>query len=235
MVVERDVLIALLKLTKNGSVLIENVNKDARVASDITLELLEKLQNEDLVYLNRGSVEVDSNNRLRLAVRAVSLGADVERVSGLLCWQEFEEIAAMALRNNQFVVSKNIRFKHEGRRWEMDVVGCKKPIVVCIDCKHYHHGMPPSAMARIAEAQVARTKALAASLPNVAIKMECVTWDKAKFAPAILSLLSSNVRFYKEVPFVPVMQLQDFISQLPAYLGELTCFEKAFRHLRHDS
>jgi len=128
-----------------------------------------------------------------------------------------------------------VRFKHGGRKWEIDVVGCRKPLVVCVDCKHYHHGMSPSAMQKIAEAQTQRTKALAESLPNVTMKLDCASWDKAKFVPAILSLLPSRVKFCDDVPIVPILQLQDFISQLPIQVESLTYFRKEFSHLRHDS
>ena len=235
MVVELNLVISLLKLTRAGSVLIENVNRDARIPSDATKKLLQNLQNQELVYLKGDEVEADTSGRLKLAIKAVSLGADVEQVSSLLCWQEFEEIAAFTLRNNSYVVAKNVRFKHGGRKWEIDVVGCRKPLVVCVDCKHYHHGMSPSAMQKIAEAQTQRTKALAESLPNVTMKLDCASWDKAKFVPAILSLLPSRVKFCDDVPIVPILQLQDFISQLPIQVESLTYFRKEFSHLRHDS
>ena len=108
MSVERNLLISLLKLTKEGPVLIESVNKEARIPSTVTLKLLEKLQNENLIYLKTDSVEVDSNSRLKLAVKAASLGADIEHISDLLCWQEFEEIAAFALKNNGYTVKNNV-------------------------------------------------------------------------------------------------------------------------------
>ena len=235
MVVELNLLISLLKLTGNGSVLIESINKDARIPSDVTEELLQNLQNQELIYLKNDIVEADTSSRFKLAVKAVSLGADVEQVSSLLCWQEFEEIAAFTLRNNGYVVAKNLRFKHGGRKWEIDVVGCRKPLVVCIDCKHYHHGMSPSAMQKMAEAQAQRAEALADTLPSVTIKLDCAIWDRAKFVPAILSLLSSRVKFCDNVPIVPVLQLQDFISQLSVQVESLTYFLKEFSHLRHDS
>jgi Holliday junction resolvase-like predicted endonuclease len=221
MVIERDLLISLLKLTREGPVLLEYVKKDARIAEDIVTRLLEKLQNEDMICLQGGTVEVTSDNRLRLAVKAASLGADVEHVSAFLRWQEFEDIAAIALERNGYVVAKNVRFKHAGRKWEIDIVGCKKPLVICVDCKHWRHGMAPSALKRIAEAQVERTRALAESLPNVSLEIECAKWDKAKFIPAVLSLTQGRFKFYDMVPIVPVLQLQDFLSQLPAYTGSL--------------
>ena len=53
----------------------------------------------------------------------------------------------------------------------MDVVGCKKPLVVCIDCKHWQHSIATSALKRIVDLQVNRTRALADSLPNPALKL----------------------------------------------------------------
>jgi Holliday junction resolvase-like predicted endonuclease len=225
---------SLLKLTKDGPVLLESVKRDAKTTSGIARKLLEKLQNEDMVYLKQDSVEADSYSRLKLAVKAVSIGADVEHVSNLLRWQEFEDIAAVALERNNYIVAKNVRFKHAGRRWEIDVVGCRKPLVICIDCKHWRHGTAPSALRRITEAQVERTRALAESLPNVSLELECAKWDKAKLIPAILTLVPVSFKFYDKVPIVPVLQLQDFLSQLPAYTESLKYFSKEFNHLRHD-
>ena len=234
MSVERNLVISLLKLTKEGPVLIESVNKEARIPSTVALKLLEKLQNENLIYIKPDIIEVDSNNRLKLAVKAASLGADVEHISDLLCWQEFEEIAALALKNNGYTVQNNVRFKHDTKRWEIDVVGCKKPIVICIDCKHWQRAIASSALRRIVELQSQRTQALADSLPNITLKLECTKWQKAKFIPAVLSLLPSAFKFYQQVPVVPVLSLQDFIYQLPAYTEDLKFFSKTFKNLSHD-
>lgn len=231
MAIERDLLISLLKLTKHGHVLTKNVNKDTKIASDIALKLLERLQNEGLIYLKKDFVELNSDSRLRLALKAVSLGANVERVSRLLHWQEFEDIASVALERNGYVTAKNVRFKHGARRWEIDIVGCRKPLVLCIDCKRWQRGITASALGKIVEAQVARTKALTDILPSPTVKVKCVKWQRAKFVPVILSLVSSSFKFYAGVPVVPVLQLQDFLVQLPAYVEEFTFFTKEFSHL----
>jgi Holliday junction resolvase-like predicted endonuclease len=227
-------IISVLKLTRNGPVLTEHVKTDAKIPLAVAIKLLERLQSEDMLYLKRGVVEADSSSRLKLAVKALSLGADVERVAELLRWQEFENVAAMALSNNGYVVSENSRFKQGGRRWEIDVVGCKKPTVICIDCKHWHHRLSSSALAKIVDAQAERTKALAESLPNVSINLGCVEWNTAKFVPTILALLPSSVKFYETVPIVPVLQLQDFLEQLPAHVGSLRHFNRDFSHLCDD-
>ena len=231
MVIGCNLIISLLKLTKDGSVLVECVNRDARIASDIALNMLKKLQNEGVIYLKDDYVEVNADGRLKLAVKAVTSGADVEHVSALLSWQEFEEIAAIALERNGYVTVKNVRFKHAGRRWEIDVVGCRKPLVLCLDCKHWQRGVKPAALRKIVEAQVERAHALADTLPSPALKVKCVKWNKAKFIPVILSLIPSSFKFYDDVPVVPILQLQDFLIQLPAYVESLKYFTKEFNHL----
>ncbi|MCW4007080.1 MAG: NERD domain-containing protein [Candidatus Bathyarchaeota archaeon] len=230
MSVEREVLISLLRLTQSGDVLIEDVNKVIRLPMDVIRDLLEKFQNEKLLNLQSGAIKIPRDKRFRLAVRAISIGADVERVSAFLRWQEFEDMAAAALERNGYSVIENLHFKHEGRRWEIDVVGCKKPLVVCIDCKHWSR-VAPSALKRIIEAQVQRARALADSSPNINLELRCTKWDKAKFVPVVLSLTQARFKFYDNVPIVPVLQLQDFLSQLPAYTGSLKYFLKEFTHL----
>ena len=231
MTVERELLISLLKLTQNQLATLENVKTDTKTTMSITRNLLEKLQNEELVYLTRDTVEADSYGRLKIAVKAISLGADVQHVSNMLSWQEFEEIAAVALEKNSYNVAKNVRFKHAARKWEIDIVGCRKPIVICIDCKHWRRGTGPATIRRIAEAQVERTRALADALPNATLELDCTKWDKAKFTPAILTLMPVSFRFYDQVPIVAALQLQDFVSQLPVYTESLKYFSKEFTHL----
>ena len=229
--IEKDLLISLLKLTKEGPVLIENVNKEVRSTTNIIAKLIKRLENEDLVSKNNDFVEVDKDNRLRLAARAIILGADLEHISSFLNWQEFEDIAALALERNGYSTVMNMRFRKEGRRWEIDVVGCRNPLVLCIDCKHWQRSMNPSALRKIVMVQVKRTYALATTLPTPLIKVECVKWNKAKFIPIILSLIPGRLKFYENVPVVSVLQLQDFLNQLPAYVESLKYIKKDFNHL----
>jgi Holliday junction resolvase-like predicted endonuclease len=224
--IEQRLVITLLKLTERGSVSQETINMDAKIPSVTCRKLLRKMQNEGLVYFKRGIVEVDNSCRLKLATRAVNLGADVEHVASFLKWQEFEDMTTRALERNGYFVKKNLRFRYAGRRWEIDIVGWKRPLVVCMDCKHWRHGLYPSAIRRIVEAQVERTRNLADFLPSPKQMTECTSWEQTKFIPAILSLTLSNFKFYDNVPIVPVLQLQDFLSQLPAYIDALKHFTK---------
>ncbi len=234
MTVECNLIISLLKLTKERSVLTEDVEKDSRTPSATSWNLLLKLQNEGLIYLKTNNIEVDSGMRLKLAVKAATLGADMEHISHLLSWQEFEEIAAFALKTHGFNVVNNLHFKNESRKYEIDVIGCRKPLVICVDCKHWQHSIAPSSLRKIVDAQIERARVLSDSLPNKKLKLECTKWQDAKFIPAILSLLPSSFKFYYNVPIVPIFQMQNFLIQLPGYTESLKYFHKTFNSLSNN-
>jgi DNA-binding transcriptional MerR regulator len=223
---ERDLIISLLKLTRNGYVSKGIVKKEANVPSPLFDNLIRKLQNDGLVYVCKDIAEVDSLQRLELAVRIISLGVNIESVSSFLQWKEFERVTAVAFEHNGYRAKKNLRFKHAGRRWEIDVVGFRQPLAICVDCKHWHHRMSLSAIKKIVEEQVERTSSLAESLPNPMVKAEFVSWDFVKLVPAVLSLVTGRFKFYDKVPIVPVLQLQDFLRQLPACADSLRHFSK---------
>lgn len=221
MTIETDMFISLLKLTRDGPVSHELINNDVRMPLQVAKKLLRGLQKDGLIYVRHNVVEADQTQRVELAVRALKSGADIERVSNVLQWKEFEGIGAIAFERNGYVVSKNVRFKHEGHRWEIDLVACKKPTVVCVDCKHWHHRLHKSILEKIVEEQIARTRALAKSLPSPIIRIECTPSTGARFVPAILSLVIDKSKFFNGVPIVPILQVQDFLNQLPAYTNSL--------------
>ncbi|MCW4009563.1 MAG: restriction endonuclease [Candidatus Bathyarchaeota archaeon] len=228
---ECNLLISLLKLTQNGPVKQENVKTDAKLPSSVTSMLLKKLQNEQLIYVENDLIHVNAQDRIKLAVKAAELGADVERVGDVLSWQEFEAMAAVALEPNGYTTQTNVRFKHGGRRWEIDVVGCRKPLVLCIDCKRWRRGMHPSTIEKVAASQAERVAAFADSLPIAKMSLPCVKWDYANFVPVILSLVPFRGKFCDDIPIVPVLQLQDFVNQLPLYVESLRYFRRQFNHL----
>ena len=219
--VERNLIITLLKLTTRESVSHELINKEAKIPAILGRELLQRLQQASLLYVRKGIIEVDSFKRLELALRAMGLGADPENVSRFLRWQEFEGMAAVIFERNRYVVHRNLRFRHAGHRHEIDVVACRKPFVVCLDCKHWHHGVHASVLRDIVAEQVKRTMALGECVRNSAVEIECSLWDEVQMIPAVLSLTASGVRFFDDVPVIPILQFQNFLSELPAHIASL--------------
>lgn len=221
-----EMIISLLKHSRQGPISRELVKNDARLPSRIAEALLQQLQQDGLLYLEEGSVRINTLQRLELAVYALRHGADHERVSGLLDWREFERIAGVAFEAHDYAVKTNVRFKQGGRRWELDVVACKKPLVVCADCKHWTRNLHPSKLKRAVEEQAGRTLAFSGSWPNPAVKIDCVSWNDLRFVPMILSLTPTSLRFYDGTPIVAILQLRDFLAQLPMYVDSMKHFDR---------
>jgi len=224
MTLERELLLSLLRLTRLGPIQKKLIGKDARVPASVAEELLEKLTSEGLITQRKNLVEASPNQRARMAVQAVKLGADFERVSRLLDWAEFESIACEAFKVNNFDVRKHFRFRQAGRMWEIDILGRRQPLVVCVDCKHWRHGWQMSAITKAVEAQVERTKALVDALPSLYKRAGLENWKQATLIPMILSLTPAPLKFHQNVPIVPILQLQDFLNELPAHAELLTHF-----------
>jgi len=95
MTAEKDIIVSLLGLTKKGLVQEQLLRRDARVSVQIMEEALRKLSEEGFIRQHRGLVETLPSQRIGMAVQAIRLGADFERISKCLDWTEFESIAAV--------------------------------------------------------------------------------------------------------------------------------------------
>ncbi len=228
MTVERNVLISILKLTKSGPIAKELVVRDAKVATQIADELLRKFRDAELIRLKEKTVEASSNQRGKIAIHAIKLGADFERVCKVLEWIEFENLAAMAFEANNFAVRRRFRFKWSQRKWEIDVLGCREPLIPCVDCKHWSRGWGGSSIIKAARAQTLRTKVLTEALPSLQKKLGLVQWRQATLIPVVLSLVSGPIKFYSKVPIVPILQIQNFLTELPGHVAALTHFRAYF-------
>jgi len=228
MAVERNILVSILKLTKSGPVAKELVARDANVPTQVIDETLKKFCDAGLVEWKDKSIEVSSNQRAKIAIHAIKSGADFERICRVLEWMEFENLAATAFEANNFTVKRRFRFKGNQRKWEIDVLGCKEPLIACVDCKHWSHGWREAAIRKAVDAQALRTKVLAEVLPSLHEEIGLIQWRQAILIPAVLSLVPGPLKFYNKVPIVPILQLQNFLNELPAHITALTHFRAYF-------
>lgn len=215
MTVEKSVLLSLLKCTKAGPVSRQLVIKVSRIPAQTADNELSKFAAMSFFNEYRGVVEASSSQRIKMAIHALRLGADFQHVCSLLSWGEFEGITAQALDANNHEVIRNLNFRHGGRRWQIDVLGIRKPIILCVDCKHWNRGWRNAANLKAVEAQIERTQALAESLPSHSKRINLEDWSVATLLPLVLSLLPGPEKLYNRVPVVPILQLHDFINKVP--------------------
>ncbi|UCE29698.1 MAG: hypothetical protein JSV85_02990 [Candidatus Bathyarchaeota archaeon] len=229
MTVERDLLVSVLQLTRTGPVDKTLASRCAHVPLQVADDMLKSFCDANLIQLRGKVIEASMDQRLRIAIQATRLGADFESVCNLLEWNEFEKIVAKTFEYNLFNVTRGFRFKWAERKWEVDVIGCREPIIVCADCKHWHRGWTRSAIAKATAAQVERTQALAEAFPGLHEKLGTTDWREATLVPMILSLLPAPFKFSENTPVVPILQLQDLLSELPAHVDSVTHFHVCSR------
>jgi hypothetical protein len=85
--------------------------------------------------------------------------------------------------------------------------------------------MGNAAMERIAKEQIVRVHSLVGSLPNPKIDLELRLWQSVRFVPVIVSLIVGKSKFCSGVPIVPILQMQDFLNQLPAFTVSMLCID----------
>jgi len=221
MTIDKNVLLSLLKCTKTGPVGRRLLVKVSKVPAEAAEMALSKFAQMSLFEQYGGIIEASPSQRVKISIRAIQLGADFQQICSLLSWAEFEDIAAQTLETNNHRVMRNFHFRNKTKKREIDIIGLKKPIVLCVDCKHWRHGWQSAASSKAVEAQIERTEAFAETLPNYAKRIKLEAWHTATLIPVILSLLPGPEKFHKKVPVVPILQLQDFIKSVPLELDLL--------------
>ncbi len=186
--------------------------------------LLDDLTDEELVRENKGFIEASPGQRLEIAVRAIKTGADLERVSRALGWLEFEEMVAYALEENGYAVSRRFRFQAEGRRWEIDVLAAKRPLVVCAECKHWSRGLGNSTARKIVETHLEKVSVLSENSVKVVKRLGLRDWNRAVFVPVAMSLTPARERIYRRIPVVSVFELPSFLGEFEGQLDWLASF-----------
>ena len=141
--------------------------------------LLESLETAKLI-------QKDANNqwtfsgfaKVQVAIRALQLGEPQRVILQTLTWQEFEEFVAQVFLIHEFEVHHRFRFS-TNRRFEIDIVAGREPIIFCVDCKQYGIRLGKASVLRTAsEEQLLRTKTLGAHFARFQAQLGYLDWQK---------------------------------------------------------
>lgn len=222
--VNRRLILAILKQTSSGSTSI----KDLTTSTHLTPQLVEKdlrvLIEVSLLSILDDRIHLSSSQRIRLGIEALSLGSSLNEVCKSLSWGEFEDFCLEVLHENGFAVNKHFRFKSGERGWEIDLAARRGSMMMLIDCKHWNRGHQVSSLRKVAERNLACTKALLTVMPDVSDRLKITKLPSLSFLPVILTMLKSPVQIHLGVPIVSISQFNEFIYELPEYLGGLAVF-----------
>ena len=188
-------------------------------------EIVAELSRNGKVDWDGVEFKADLDQRIEIAVKAIQLGADFEKISKSLGWKEFEELVARVFRENGFNTKSRYRFQAKGRRWEIDVLATSYPYIVCAECKHYTSGMGNRTARKIIETHIEKTEVMSEHIGQLAKKIGVQGWKNAILVPITLTLSPTKMNIYRRVPSVSVFMLPSFLSEFPGYMERMTYFQ----------
>jgi len=194
---------------------LEEISEYTRIPLEDISSLLESLY--EAVGLD--SLSDLGSSRFKIFIFLAKHSLSLEDAASLLRWREFESFTSMILSNLGFYTISNYRFKSLGRRWEIDVLGFRNPIVVAIDCKHMRRGYQ-SILSRVVDRHRARVEAFA---PTIRYSFHEIVggWKNIRIIPIIVTLKRSLYTIVDGLPVVHISALADFLdSALPIMIIE---------------
>jgi Holliday junction resolvase-like predicted endonuclease len=224
MSLEARTLLAILRLSATQPD-IRAISQEARIPLDMIRKTLKKLAGEDHIRLEDGHVEISAEQQLGLVIQAIHGGVDVERACKAIGWQAFEDLVMAVLDANGVATRKHFRFQSHERRFEIDVLGLKEPVIFVIECKHWSQSWQRSATMKIVEKQIQRTKALINAFQEHRVRLGVDGWSDARLLPMVLTLSVTPFKTYKNVPVIPMFYLQTFINdEMTAHFDKFTFY-----------
>jgi len=179
-----------------------------------------RLSDMGILELEDDVVVAGPEQRLGVALKALDEGADFEKVCRLLSWQEFEVITGKSLEANGFSTIKHFAFKSNDHRREVDVVGVRHMLVICLDCKHWMRGLRGAIAEEIVARQVKRVQSLASD-EQARARLGISTRNTVYFIPVVVSLVDAGPRFIGGVPIVPALKLNSFLGSIDPFVEGL--------------
>jgi hypothetical protein len=180
------------------------------VSQSTCKQVIEYLFDNGIGYAFQDRYLFSNSDRIKLAVLALKNGNDVEFISKLLSWRDFEMFASEILNLSGYVTESNLRF-NEPRRIEIDVVGTDlvSKLAVLIDCKHWRRNDLKS-ISLYAKKQIHRASIFLSNRENISGAI-----------PVILTLYPMTIKIIEQIPVVPIRNFISFVSDLPLYLHNI--------------
>ena len=150
------------------------------------------------------------SDRIKLAIHVLKNGIDIESISKILSWRDFEAFASEILNLSGYEIERNVRL-NKPHRVEIDVVGTFKSTkrVVLIDCKHWHRN-DLKLISMYAAKQIHRASVFMSNRKDVTYSI-----------PLILTLYPVASKMVEKVPIVPIREFVSFVDAMPQYLDKI--------------
>jgi len=203
-----SLILKAIPVIKEGNLSFDEFALATGLGKKTSLELIMFITKNEIGAVDSDYVKFSQLDKMRVAMLAIHMGADIEDLSKILNWKDFEILATNILDASGYVAYHGFRLKKPTA--EIDVVGIKDKMALLIDCKHWKRSSS-SELKRFALMQIDRAKAFVRANEG-----------KIRFAiPAILTLRLEAITFADDVPVIPVIKFRSFLNEMHGYLNEI--------------
>ncbi len=187
----------------------------------------------DFISIKRGNyIDYAVIKKVPFIIRSLKyLQLDITFLSNLLDYDGFEALVKLILSENNYFTTKNYRFidktnfksKTKQSKYEIDVIGFNRNMILLIDCKQWKRKDSYSAMNKAANLQYRRALALKENheifsrMLELLIGIKKVQKLKLPFLllPLMVTLESNWIKINdNSVPIVSIYQLNSFLEEL---------------------
>ncbi len=204
--------------------LLDRENPSISSIAEITAvdhETIKNVLSEIGVDVEEGLVKL--TDPVKLAFQLVNEGFSLEEVLLKLGWRDVEGFTGRILELNNYIVLRNFRFKNFRRRYEIDIIGYREGILLCIDCKRIRRvGNYVYREAAIRQAE--RAHALSTVIWRYAGLLEIPT-SEIIIIPIIVTVSSGPPRQIDGVPIVPIALLNSFIREYREHADSMKVYK----------
>jgi hypothetical protein len=206
------------------------MNQESIIDPNETTESI--LRDCGLERSKEGLWTVSREMRMALALKGVSLGADLEQVVERMTWKDFEGFVASILSEHDYKCIESFRRVGDSntKGMEIDVIGIRGETIIAVDTKMWGiRSGKKSALQSAAERQLERTHNLSCQLDSLSKKMGLIASGTYGLKPILVTWLVEDIEFHEGVPIIPVFKLNSFILDLPIYYDQTITIEGTIR------
>lgn len=181
--------------------------KTGIINKTLARDVLDYLVTNGIGTHSRSRITFCESDRIKTAILALKLGCDIERVSRMITWKDFELLTSEVFYALGFNVWNDVRFTNP--RTQIDVIGVNTNIAIAVDCKHWRRNNLTSISA-FARRQAQRTELLVRRSNDLSFGI-----------PIIVTLHSIEVQFIDRIPIVPISKFKSFVEDFRSHLVEI--------------
>ncbi len=220
-ITNKRLLLDLLVLSKEK----EEITLDELVAQrQSSLQFIQKVlkkMNEyfgGIFQLDAGSISIPKSVKMQLVSEAIKLGISLDQIIETLHWREFEQFCLIVLDHHDFSSVQNFHFTLNKKRWEIDVVGMKKPLIFAIDAKKWKTGHA-GALKTMVKNQIDRVRDFTKAIKTRKYrqKLNLYNWKMATVIPMLVTSKMYEIKIFKQMPILPFFKLNEFLTDFHRY------------------